>query len=170
MKTYKIELVRKKKEKETLICELDENLREVDRREMEGMGFTSRQGVEVSIYETCPVYVARDAASGRLVACWGLQVLQFQGENYNGEKKTSYRYIIWALGTNEINHHKKDFIKESTAIIKRWLELYGRLENTVATFNKKAVRWLKWMGAEFGQPYKMNGIEYVNFVITKKEE
>ena len=165
MKTYKLEAVSKKKEKDALVRELEENIRDIDKREIEGMGFTTRQGIEVSIYETCPVYVARAAESGRLIACWGLQILQFPGR-----EKTTYTFLIWALGTDEIAHHKKDFVRESAAIIKRWAELYGRLENTVATFNKNAIRWLKWLGAEFGEPYKLNGVEYVNFVINGKKE
>lgn len=165
MKNYRISAVKTTAEKKALIRDLEKNIRDIDRREIEGLGFSTRQGVEISIYETCPVYVARTAEGGRLIACWGLQVLEFKGK-----EKTTYSYIIWALGTDELTHHKKDFIKESTALINRWVELYGTLENTVATFNKNAIRWLKWLGAEFSEPHKINGTEYVNFKIKRKKE
>jgi hypothetical protein len=69
-----------------------------------------------------------------------------------------------------MNHYRKSFVKESKAIIDRWVELYGCLENTVACFNKRAIRWLKWVGAEFDEPYKIGTTDYVNFRIKRKEK
>jgi hypothetical protein len=103
---------------------------------------------------------------GKLIACWGLQILDFKRK----DGKHSYSYIIWALGTDEMNHYRKSFVKESKAIIDRWVELYGCLENTVACFNKRAIRWLKWVGAEFDEPYKIGKTDYVNFRIKRKEK
>ena len=160
MKEYKISSIMTTKEKKALISELVENMRTVDKQEMEGMGFTTVQGAEVSIYETSPVYVAR-GKDGKLIACWGLQILM-------GQKKNTF--IIWALGTDELNKYRKSFVKESSAIINRWVELYGELTNTVACFNKRAIAWLKWQGAEFSEPRKFNGEDYVDFVIRRKRD
>lgn len=161
MKSYKISAITTTKEKKALVKELVENMRQVDKMEMEGMGFTTVQGAEVSIYDTSPVYVARAADTGKLIACWGLQILM-------GKEKNTF--IIWALGTDELNKYRKSFVKESSAIINRWVELYGELTNTVACFNKRAIAWLKWQGAEFSKPRKFNGEDYVDFVIRRKRE
>lgn len=165
MKDYSISVVKKSAEKKQLTQELHDNLREVDRKEIEGLGFSSMQGVEISIRDTCPVFVAR-SRDGKLIACWGLEILDFK----RADGTHDYTYVIWALGTDEMEHYKKAFVRESSAIIKRWVELYGCLENTVATFNTRAIRWLKWMGAEFGEPYKMGTTEYMNFKIKRKEK
>lgn len=158
MRPYKIETVEKLPEKIALAWELAVNLRDVDRREIEGMGVTVWEGIARSIVDTPPVYTGRAADTGELVCCWGLQTLP------------GPRYIIWALGTDEMDAFKKPFVKGSKKIISEWAEKYGCLENTVACFNKRAIRWLKSLGAEFEPPQEINGIEYVNFKIRKERE
>jgi hypothetical protein len=161
MKDYQISCVRKMDEKRKLTQELAENMREIDRKEMEGLGFSTFRGAEVSICDTAPVFVARKKDSGKLILCWGLQVLMGKGDNPN-------TYLIWALGTDELKGHEKSFVKESREILYRWVDMYGCLENTVATFNKRAIRWLKWLGAEFSEPFMCGNTEYVNFKLKKK--
>ena len=159
MKKYRLEIVAKAKDKRKLTEELVQNLREVDRQEIEGLGFSTMQGVSVSIHETSPVYTAR-TADGKLIAVWGLQVLMGKtGKN---------TYLIWALATDEITHYEKSFVRESRALLNRWVELYGCLENTVATFNTRAIRWLRWLGAEFSEPHKIGNAEYMDFKLKKK--
>lgn len=158
MKGYKISCVTTTKDKKALVEELVENMRLVDKKEIEGMGFSTVEGAEVSIYETSPVYLAR-GNDGRLIACWGLQILM-------GKEKNTY--LIWALGTDEIEKYRKSFAKESRQIIRRWADLYGELTNTVACFNTKSIEWLKWVGAEFSAPREFNGIDYMDFIIRKR--
>lgn len=159
MKSYSITCVKKMDEKRILAKELADNMRKVDKKEIEGMGFSTLRGAEVSIYDTSPVYVAR-ANNGKLIACWGLQILIGKHKN---------TYLIWALGTDEIAHYKKAFIKESTALLNRWVELYGELVNTVACFNKESIKWLKWLGAEFSEPYKIGNTDYMDFRLSRKK-
>lgn len=158
-KTYELNLARTWNEKKAIADELIDAIREIDKYEIHGLGFTTEQGVHASIFDTAPVYAARAKDNGKLIACWGLQVLV-------GKEKNTY--IIWALGTDEIERFRKSFVKESDAIIKRWLELYGELTNTVATRNKRAILWLKRLGAEFYNKRMYNDVEYVDFVIRKK--
>lgn len=161
MKQYEISIITKVKEKRAVGEELLKGIRAVDRKEMEGMGVDPRKGVMWSVAQTVPIYVARDTETKKLIAVWGLQFLIGQEQN---------TYIIWCLGTDEINHVKKSFIEESRKYIDRWLGYYGELKNTVACFNHASIRWLKWMGAEFGEPYKINGNDYMDFVIRRQEE
>jgi hypothetical protein len=165
MKGYEIITVKKYADKKKLISELTEEMRDIDRREIEGMGFSSAQAAEYSIMATSPVYVARSNA-GKLIACWGLEILDFK----RNDGTHSYSYVIWALGTEQLKHFEKSFVKESSAIIKHWVDLYGCLQNTVATFNTRSIKWLKWLGAEFSAPYKIGNTEYVNFRIEKRKE
>lgn len=154
---YKIEIVETMEDRKRLAKELEENLRDVDRREIEGMGFSVHQGVESSICDDLPVYVGRAADTGALVCCWGLQEIYCH-------------YIIWALGTDEMEHFKRPFVMESKKIIDKWLDKYGCLGNTVACFNRRAIRWLKSLGAEFMPPRKIGIVDYMDFRIVKKEE
>lgn len=159
-KTYRIYAARTMAEKKPLCKELLENLRQIDKQEIEGLGISSKKGVEVSIYETSPVFYARSVEDNKLLMCWGLQILI--------NKEHGNTYLIWALGTNELKRKKKSFIKESKQIIKRWIEIYGELTNTVAVFNRDSIRWLKWLGADFSEPFMINETEYVNFYLRKK--
>lgn len=157
-KEYRISAVTHGADKAALVKELAENMRKVDRKEIEGLGFSVLDGARITIYETSPVYVAR-TAEGRLIGCWGLQILM-------SRKDTTY--LIWALGTDELDNYPKAFVKESKALINRWLELYGELVNTVACFNKRSIKWLKWLGAEFSEPFKIGNTDYMNFKLTRK--
>lgn len=158
-KTYSLEMARTWKDKQAIAKELIESIREIDKYEMEGLGFTTEQGVMASIYDTTPVFYAKAKDNGKLIACWGLQPLIGQTKN---------TYIIWALGTDEIERFRKSFVKESDAIIKRWADIYGELTNTVAVKNRRAIGWLKHLGAEFINKRTYNGVEYVDFIIRKK--
>lgn len=158
---YEICEARTAEEKERLSQELLANLRQIDREEMEGLGITSEHGVRCSIFNTNPVYYGRNLNNGKLAVCWGLQI-------YPGKEKTTY--LIWALGTDEIKKVRKTFIKESAKILRKWADRYGELTNRVGTFNRDSVAWLKWLGADFGKPQLINGKEYVDFYLRKREE
>lgn len=158
-KGYTIGMVKSFRDKYKLGQELLESIREIDKFEIEGLGFTTQQGIEASMRDCTPVYFAR-TKEGKLGACWGLQILV--------DKVTGHKtYLIWALGTDEIDHYKRAFMVESRQILERWKDMYGDLTNTVAVCNKKAVAWLKWLGAEFDEPRLINGIAYVDFHLRK---
>lgn len=158
--TYEIRTAGTAAEKDIICRELTENLRQIDREEMEGLGFTVEEGVSRSIYGTNPVYYVR-LEGGKLAICYGLNI--FPGK----EKDT---YLIWALATDELQKAPKSFVKESSQILRRWADTYGELTNTVGTFNRRAVAWLKSLGAVFDPPRLINGKEYATFYLRKKEE
>lgn len=156
--TYKIGKAESDEEKRHLSEELLANLRQIDREEIEGMGATAEEGVQASILYTWPVYYGRNMDNGKLVACWGLQHLRQNGETI---------CLIWCLGTDEIKKVKKSFMLESSKILRQWAAEYGELTNTVGTFNKDSMLWLKWLGADFGKPFLLGGKEYVKFYLRK---
>lgn len=160
MKEYTIEIKHSAKERRKVGKELAAEIRKVDKDEIKGMGEKVQESVLWSTAVTCPLYVARRADNGKLIAAWGLQVII----------SSPNKYIIWCLGTDELDRVPVSFVKESKAQIEKWLGYYGKLENTVACFNKRSIRWLKRLGATFGKPYKICGNDYMDFSIKAKEE
>ena len=157
-KPYEITMLRTWREKKPVADELLRDLRAIDRFEIEGLGFTSEQGVTASFYQTTPVYMARAKDSGRLMCCWGLQII---------ESEDKHTYVIWALGTDELERFKKAFVKEAKEILTRWLDYYGELTNTVAVCNMRSIKWLKSMGAVFENRRKINDVDYIDFYLRK---
>lgn len=62
-------------------------------------------------------------------------------------------HCIWFLGTDAVDTYKRYFVIESMATVRKWQHEYGQLWNAVSKDNKKAIRWLKWLGATF-EPLK----------------
>ena len=54
--------------------------------------------------------------------------------------------VPWMLGSDGIYKHASQFMAESKAWLKEIEEDYDILVNYVHADNKKAIRWLKWMG------------------------
>ena len=158
--TYEIKCVESREEKEKLARELLANLRQVDIEEMEGLGIDKSTGVNTSIFCTDKVYYGRRTDNGRLGVVWGIQFFK------DGDRIIN---LIWCLGTDEIKHVRKTFMKESKKILMDWMDKYGQLMNTVGTFNLDAIAWLTWLGAEFFNRRIINGREFTDFVLKKKE-
>lgn len=76
--------------------------------------------------------------------------------------------LIWCVATNSIHRHERQFALVSRKILMRWAKMYGRLYNCVACFNEPAIRWLRWMGAEFTRPFYVNGVLFMRFEIRGK--
>ena len=64
---------------------------------------------------------------------------------------------IWFLGTPEMCHIKKTFMKLSRLCIGEWLNKYPVLWNIVPVSYEKSLRWLKWLGANINA---LDGGEY----------
>lgn len=159
--TYEIKCIESREEKQKLAEELLANLRQVDIDELEGLGIEKSVGVNTSIYCTEKVYYGRRTDNGKLGVVWGIQFFT------DGDRDVN---IIWCLGTDEIKHVRKTFMRESRKILMDWMEKYGELYNTVGTFNVDAIAWLTWLGAEFYNRRMINGKEYTDFVLRLKKE
>jgi len=60
--------------------------------------------------------------------------------------------IVWLLTTKEIENHYQSFLNEAKTEIDMWSKEYEVLCNVVHKRNKKAIRWLKWLGFKFDNP------------------
>ena len=90
---------------------------------------------------------------GVQVAMYGLNPRTLLGSDAN----------IWFLGTPEMCHIKKTFMKMSRLCIGEWLNKYPVLWNIVPVNYTKSLRWLEWLGANINA---LNGGKYniISFV------
>ena len=79
---------------------------------------------------------------------------------------------IWLLATDELSKKcKKDFIKYSKMWVSELLKLTGGVAaNYVYKYNRPAVRWLRWVGADFIGDIEFNKEPFYKFILIKNEE
>lgn len=65
----------------------------------------------------------------------------------------------WIIPHVNVNKHKWMFLKGCRPWLKYLLSKYETLENSVDARNKKAVRWLKWLGFTVDPTVDLNGVE-----------
>ncbi len=71
---------------------------------------------------------------------------------------------LWLLTTHVVDEHKFLFVRYSQRYVEKMLRVYPKIVGDVMIGNDRAVRWLKWLGAEFGEPQGQR----IPFVIRKK--
>lgn len=72
---------------------------------------------------------------------------------------------IWLLGTYVLDENPRQFLRASKFMADMFLEKYDMLENVVPLEHSKTIRWLHWLGFEFGtKPIEINGFEVIRFV------
>ena len=71
---------------------------------------------------------------------------------------------LWLLHTDAVEQHKFVFIRNSQVVVEALLEHYNPLVGYADIKNHKGIRWLKWLGAEFGKPEGLR----IPFVIRRK--
>ena len=57
----------------------------------------------------------------------------------------------WMIGTKDLDRHRFKFSKGCAAVVQEMLGTFPSLENVVDQRNRKTVRWLKWLGFDFGK-------------------
>ena len=135
-KAYTIKRLRTQEEKLVAAEELYENIRYVDSKEISAWTRDVALEVRESVFMSDEAWAAREKRGGALIAVWGKREIQ-----------------------------GKPFALESRVILKRWARKYGRLYNAVGAFNKDALKWLTWCGAEFLQPFELEGEKFYPFEI-----
>lgn len=129
---------------EEYIKEIAANMRKADIFELEAIGYKDR------------AQAIRDGIDGS-------EITMFFGHREKpvcvfgiAKEETAGGRIIWCLGTDGIDECKKSFVLRSREVLKRWTEEYGMLYNFVSVKNKRAIAWLKRMGAVFHEPRPIN--------------
>jgi hypothetical protein len=90
---------------------------------------------------------------GRVVAIFGV-----------GGKKGEVG-IPWMLASELLKEIRKPFLREAKEFLEEMSEGYPLLFNIAWTQNKEHIRWLKWLGFDFGFPEQMgpDGEYFVKF-------
>lgn len=150
----------KKSKHEHVIKEIADHMREIDVFEMHAIGVTDvEDGIRRSIEESDVVLFLADGRQ-RPLCIFGVS-----RESYE------HGHVIWCLGTDDIDKHKKDFVLFSRYVLTWWTNQYGRLFNYVSAKNDKSIRWLKSMGATVDIPKPINddGDLFRLFTLDRRE-
>lgn len=147
------------REKWRAMVDFAENLRPADLREIAAYedGHPLRQ-VAISQEKSEECWMVYNAANKPIV---------FFGRVVPEDK---YGRLIWCLGTKGIAGYERPFARVSKRILEKWARRYEVLFNAVGTFNEDAVRWLKWCGAIFYDPFAVGEEPFLRFCIKRREE
>lgn len=77
---------------------------------------------------------------------------------------------IWFLTSKTLDKIELSFLRQCRKFVKMMLDIYPTVYNWVDCRNKPAIKWLKWIGASFGEtaPFGMDNIMFQYFQFTKK--
>lgn len=79
---------------------------------------------------------------GRLVCMWGLIPPTLMSD-------TAY---LWLITTKHLHGHEFLFIRHSQRAVKAMLEEFPEIVGHTLIENRRAIQWLRWLGAVFGPP------------------
>lgn len=73
--------------------------------------------------------------------------------------------IPWMMGTQLVREHPRYFLPQSRAMVARWLTQFPVLRNVVDARYEESIRWLGWLGFNFGEPTPMgvSGLPFLPF-------
>jgi len=77
-----------------------------------------------------------------IVAMWGLIPPTLMGD-------AAY---LWLYTTKHLQEHTFVFIRHSQRAVQEMLTYYPTIIGHTLTVNHRAIQWLRWLGAEFGDP------------------
>jgi hypothetical protein len=69
----------------------------------------------------------------------------------------------WMLGSDAVERHRVEFLRRSVHWRGQLLRRYSVLRNVVDCRNKVAIRWLRWLGFSFSEPFKHRGHDFMMF-------
>ena len=100
-----------------------------------------------------PAWIGR--VDGEIACVWGLvPPTLLSGQAY-----------LWLLTTEKISEHQFLFVRYSQLMVEDMLKNFNILVGSCNINQPKSIRWLKWLGAKFGEPYG----EWVPFQIRRKD-
>lgn len=78
--------------------------------------------------------------------------------------------FAWMLGSDLVERHQKLFLRRCRENVRMMAEQFDYLHNYVDDRNVKAIRWLKWLGFEMGdpEPFGVLGLPFRHFEMRVK--
>jgi hypothetical protein len=119
------------------------NCRQADVDEFAALGTTPYMAMEYGLLN--PGIVCTGLADGVPVCMFGVSDASIIGRVGRP----------WMVGTTELEKHQKAFLRRNKHMVKLWLDLYSVLYNYVDVRNTQAIKWLLWLGFEFGEAEKI---------------
>jgi hypothetical protein len=107
---------------------------------------SEREIMQRSMANSAQVWIGE--IEGKVVAVWGLMPPTILSD-------IAY---LWLYATKDARLHMLTFIRQSRGIIKLMLDQFPTLVGHCKIENLRGQRWLRWLGAEFGDP--INGLIY----------
>ena len=102
-----------------------------------------------AIFEGCDDFIRRELwAGGQAVYAYAIDGLVASGDIGD--------FILKPLAEGLLSGTPEERYRQALA---------GRLYNAVGAFNKDALQWLTWCGAEFLQPFELEGEKFYPFEI-----
>lgn len=126
-------------------------MREADKRELAAIGQSPLWGAVSSIDASKRAWVGK--VRGVPICIFGVS------EWPDGTGRP------WMLGTDELPHNARIFIRRCKSCVKEMRKLYPVLQNYVDVHNVNTIEWLKWLGFEMMEqtPYGVNGEVFWRF-------
>jgi hypothetical protein len=81
-------------------------------------------------------------ASGDLLAVWGLIPPTLLSD----------QAYLWMITTEAAQEHQFILVRQGQIEMKRMLEVYPRIVGHCEVVAERSIRWLRWLGATFGEP------------------
>ena len=134
----------------------EKKLRAADRRELIAVHKNAFQAIVQSVTTSEDACCVTGAKNEPLVLYGKCKVDNLPGR------------LIWCMATDDLGPYRREFARVSRDILQKWADEYGILWNAVGDFNEPAKRWLRWCGAEFGEPMEIGGEKFVRFYIRGK--
>lgn len=104
------------------------------------MSQADERGMEFCYLMSVAIWVG--LIDGEVACMWGLVPPSF----------LSNQAYLWLYTTDLIKEHQFILVRHSQIVMENLLEEYPSIVGHATVGDKKAIRWLRWLGAEFGYP------------------
>ncbi len=121
--------------------ELAPLLRAPDRAEVIALGVEPAAALVESVSRAREAWTAR-TEDGRIICMAGVNPASLIGQIG----------IPWLLGSELVSAHRRAFMVETRRQVARWQAMFPILRNVVDARYAEAIRWLRWLGFEVGEP------------------
>ncbi|MDT8419345.1 MAG: hypothetical protein RQ754_02850 [Desulfuromonadales bacterium] len=136
-----------------------QNVREDDRREFAALWTTAEQAMRAGLPSATAAWTG--LVDDEPICMFGVSPVGFllpeQGRP-------------WMMGTDRLDEHAVLFLRRCRPVIRDMLRLYPHLVNHVASFNVRAVQWLKWLGFSVDEENPVNlgkGVPFYRFEMRR---
>ncbi len=137
-----------------------------DRVKTRQLIFEAREGMltheEMEILEQYLTFSAKlyiGSVDGKMCCAWGVVPPTLMSE----------KAYLWLFSTEAVEEHKFLFVRNSQKAIADILEDWPVITGYCEVNSTRSARWLRWLGAKFGEPVQGRSAWYRPFEIRKAD-